>query len=196
MSKPSAERLQECLDRFDAANAEDPRREPDGTPKELAYSRRMSAWLERLAPDASEEVRLAVRAQHIRRWEIPRDSYPEGRAAYLEWRRELGAFHADLAGSIMRDCGYAAETVGRVQAVIRKERFKTDPWAQQLEDVACLVFLDHYFDPFVDEQGPDALIKILRRTWLKMSAAGQQAALKIDYTPRCTELLEVALQSR
>lgn len=195
MSKPNAERLQECLDRFDAANAADPRREPDGTPKELAYSRRMSAWLERLAPDASEEVRLAVRAQHIQRWEIPRDSYPEGRAAYLKWRRELGVFHADLAGSIMRDCGYAADTVLRVQAIIRKERFKTDPWAQQLEDVACLVFLDHYFEPFVDEQDSETIIKILRRTWLKMSAAGQRAALKIDYTPRCTELLEAALQS-
>lgn len=196
MTKESADRLQACLDRFDAANAEDPRRDPDGTPKELAYSRRMSAWLERLAPDASEEVRLAVRAQHIRRWEIPRDSYPKGRAAYLKWRRELGSLHADLAGSIMRDCGYPAESVRRVQAIIRKERFKTDPWAQQLEDVACLVFLDHYFKAFVDEQDPDTIIKILRRTWQKMSAAGQQAALKIDYTPRCTELLESALQSQ
>lgn len=196
MNQGSADRLQECLGRFDAANAEDPRREPDGTPKELAYGRRMSAWLERLAPDASEEVRLAVRAQHIRRWEIPRDSYPKGRTAYLKWRRELRAHHADLAGSIMSDCGYAPDTVRRVQAIIRKERFKTDPWAQQLEDVACLVFLDHYFKPFVDEQDPDAIVKILRRTWLKMSVAGQQAALKIDYTPRCKELLEAALQSR
>lgn len=196
MNTESPDRLRECLDRFDAANAEDPRREPDGTPKELAYSRRMSAWLERLAPDASEEVRLAVRAQHIRRWEIPRDSYPKGRVAYLKWRRELGAFHADLAGSIMQDCGYAPDTVLRVQAIIRKERFQTDPWAQQLEDVACLVFLDHYFEPFVDEQDPETIVKILRRTWLKMSAAGQQAALKIDYTPRCTELLELAMRPR
>lgn len=196
MNKGSADRLQECLNRFDAANAEDPRREADGTPKELAYGRRMSAWLERLAPDASEEVRLAVRAQHIRRWEIPRDSYPKGRTAYLKWRRALGVHHADLAGSIMSDCGYAPDTVRRVQAIIRKERFKTDPWAQQLEDVACLVFLEHYFEPFVDEQDPDALIKILRRTWLKMSAAGQRAALKIDYTPRCKDLLESALQSQ
>ena len=115
--------------------------------------------------------------------------------AYLKWRRELGAFHADLAGSIMQDCGYAPDTVLRVQAIIRKERFQTDPWAQQLEDVACLVFLDHYFEPFVDEQSPETIVKILRRTWLKMSAAGQQAALKIDYTPRCTKLLESALQS-
>lgn len=196
MNKESADRLRECLDRFDAANAEDPRGEADGTPKELAYGRRMSAWLERLAPDASEEVRLAVRAQHIRRWEIPRDSYPKGRTAYLKWRRALGVHHADLAGSIMRDCGYASDTVRRVQAIIRKERFKTDPWAQQLEDVACLVFLDHYFEPFVDEQDPDAIIKILRRTWLKMSAVGQRAALKIDYTPRCKDLLESALQSQ
>ena len=193
MSNASADRLQECLDRFDAANAEDPRHEADGAPKELVYSRRMSAWLERLAPSASEEVRLAVRAQHIRRWEIPRDAYPKGRTAYLKWRRALGVHHADLAGAIMRDCGYSADTVLRVQGIIRKERLKTDPWAQELEDVACLVFLDHYFDRFVDEQDSDTIIKILRRTWRKMSAAGQQAALKINYTPRCLKLLEAAL---
>ncbi len=192
-SQSEAERMRACIARFDSANAEDPNHEPDGTPKELVYGQRMSAWLDRLDPSAPDEVRLAVRAQHIRRWEIPRASYPAGRRAYLKWRRDLGRFHADVAGAIMRECRFEDEMVARVQGIIRKEKFKIDPWAQLLEDVACLVFLDHYFDAFSDAQEETSMVNILRRTWRKMSEEGQQAALTIDYPPRCATLLNRAL---
>lgn len=183
------------MELFDAANAEDPNKEDDGAPKELVYSRRMSAWLSKLEPNAPDEVRLAVRAQHIRRWEIPRNTYPKGRAAYLRWRKDLGRFHADTAGAIMSECGFDRETVARVQAIIRKERFKADPWAQLLEDVACLVFLEHYFEAFAEDQEEDSMVNILRRTWLKMSETGRVAAGTIRYTPRCAALLDAALQA-
>lgn len=194
MSQSHSGTIRNCIERFDAANAEDPNREPDGVPKELAYARRMSGWLDKLEPDAPDEVRLAVRAQHLRRWEIPRDSYPKGRKAYLRWRKDLGRFHAEKAAEIMRECGLEPETVDRVQGIIRKERFKVDPWAQLLEDVACLVFLEHYFEPFADQQERDSMINILRRTWVKMSDSGRDAAKTIRYTPRCKALLEAALQ--
>lgn len=195
MSDYGEGRLQRCMERFDASNAEDPNLERDGSPKEVVYARRMTAWLDRLAPDAPVEVKLAVRAQHIRRWEIPRGSYPKGRTAYLRWRKDLGRFHADRAGTIMRECGYDSDTVARVQAIIRKERYKIDPWAQLLEDVACLVFLEFYFDAFADEQEEGSMINILRRTWRKMSESGREAAGTIRYTPRCSALLEAALGS-
>lgn len=194
MTESESARLRACIARFDTANAEDPNREPDGSPKELVYAKRMSAWLGRLDPQAPVEVRLAVRAQHIRRWEIPRASYPKGRTAYLEWRRDLGRFHAETAGVIMRECGYDEQTVARVQAVIRKERFKVDPWAQRLEDVACLVFLEHYFEGFAETQDRGSMVNILRRTWKRMSEAGRQAALTIDYSPRCAALIQSALE--
>lgn len=193
ISQAEAERVRLAMERFDAANAEDPNQEPDGSPKELLYGQRMSAWLDRLDPNAPDEVRLAVRAQHIRRWEIPRSSYPSGRRAYLKWRRDLGRFHADVAGSIMRDCGFEEETVARVQGIIRKERFKIDPWAQLLEDVACLVFLEHYFDSFAETQEEASMVNILQRTWRKMSDQGHQAALTINYPPPCAALLKKAL---
>lgn len=193
MTLPQSAACRCAMERFDAANAEDPRREADGTPKELAYARRMSEWLARLEPDAPEEVRLAVRAQHIRRWEIPRSSYPAGREAYLRWRRDLAKFHADTAGGILRECGFDEDAVERVQSVIRKQRFKADPRAQLLEDVACLVFLDHYFDAFSREQSEESMIRILQRTWIKMSDAGHRAALGIDYSPSCRRLLDLAL---
>ena len=90
MTESDSTRLRVCMARFDAANAEDPNLDPDGSSKELLYAERMSEWLERLDPRAPVEVRLAVRAQHIRRWEIPRGSYPKGRTAYLAWRQDLG----------------------------------------------------------------------------------------------------------
>ena len=196
MSRVDPERIRRCIERFDEENAQDPNLEADGSPKELVYGQRMSAWLDRLDPNAPDEVRLAVRAQHIRRWEIPRASYPKGRSAYLKWRRDLGWFHADRAGEIMRECGFDVVMVERVQGIIRKQRFKVDPWAQLLEDVACLVFLEHYFDAFADTQEEASMINILRRTWRKMSERGHQAAWTMDYSPRCAALLERALKDR
>ena len=173
------DKLSEAIARFDAANTEDPNQELiEGRerPKELLYAERMSAWLDRLAPDASDVVRLAVRAQHIRRWSIPRDSYPMDRAGYRKWRIDLGKFHAETAGEILRDVGHDEETVTRVQSLLRKERLKADPEVQLLEDVACLVFLSHYFADFAAKHDDARLVEIVRKTWRKMSTRGQAAA--------------------
>ena len=196
MTDPTSERVRRCMALFDEANSEDPNTEPDGQPKEVAYARRMSAWLDKLDPSAPDEVRLAVRAQHIRRWEIPRSSYPKGRVAYLRWRKDLGRFHAETAGRVMRTCGFDKETVSRVQGIIRKERFRIDPWAQLLEDVACLVFLEHYLESLAEKQEEESMVNILRKTWRKMSDQGRQAAKTIPYTPDCRALLEAALEPR
>jgi hypothetical protein len=189
-------RFEQAIERFDAANSEDPRTEIDGgdeVPQELLYARRMTRWLERLAPDASEPLQLAARSQHIRRWEIPRKDYPMDRQGYRNWRTRLYEFHADAAAETLRDVGYDAEMIGRVQALLRKERFKIDAESQTLEDVACLVFLESYFAKFAAKHDEAKLINILRRTWKKMSAEGQEAALEIDLTPSATELIAKAL---
>ena len=119
-----------ALSRIDAANAEDPNIElVDGVrrPRELVYAERMSEWLERLRPDASELLRLAVRAQHIRRWEIPRQNYPMDRAGYKRWRTDLAKFHAETAGAILRACGYDEAEVARVQSLLRKQGAVLEP---------------------------------------------------------------------
>lgn len=193
---PSDERCENALRRFDEVNAEDPRRETvDGEehPKELIYGRRMSAWLDRIAPDAPEAVRLAVRAQHIRRWEIPRESYPMDRPGYRAWRTDLGKFHAETAAAILREVGYDDETISHVESILRKERLKTDPDSQLLEDVACMVFLDHYFEDFIDEHDEPKLVNIVRRTWGKMSDRGHAAALKLELSDRARKIVEKAL---
>lgn len=191
-----SERFRAAVARFDRANAEDPNVETvDGVShrKELLYAQRMSDALERFAPDASEVVRLAVRCQHIRRWTVSRDSYPRGRDGYRRWRTDLGDFHAETAGDILREVGYDDATIGRVQALLRKERLKADPEVQLLEDVVCLVFLRHYLVPFAAQHEDEKVVGILRKTWRKMSGRGRAAALDLDLAPAQRNLVARAL---
>ena len=194
----AGERFRAAMARIDAANGEDPNREVVGgveQPEELVYARRMSAWLERLAPDASEALRLAARAQHIRRWSIPRRDYPMDRAGYHRWRSTLYRFHAEAAGVILADVGYDAATIAGVQALIRKEKVKSDPEMQTLEDVVCLVFLENYFTDFSAKHDAAKVVEIVRKTWRKMSPRGQQAASGLPLPPAARSLVEQALAS-
>ena len=167
----------------------------DGTefPKELVYGQRMSAWLDRFAPEAPEVVKLAARAQHIRRWEVPRESYPEGRAGYLKWRTDLYKRHGDIAGEILRQVGYEDTTIDRVKTLLRKRGLKTDPDVQLLEDVICLVFLRYYFHDFAKQHTEEKLIPIVQKTWNKMTEAAHEAALAIDYAPEDQAIIQKAL---
>ena len=182
-----------ALAAIDAVHGEDPETDAEGRPRELVYAERMSARLEKLAPQASEALRLAVRCQHLRRWAIPRASYPEGKVGYLRWRKDESLAHAALAGEILKHAGYDAPAVARVQSLVKKERIKRDPEAQMLEDVTCLVFLEHEFVPFAAKHAEDKVIDILRKTWPKMSAQGQAAALELNLPAALRGLVEKAL---
>jgi len=185
-----------AIEKFDQANNEDPNRETfrgKEYPKELLYANRMTDWLQKLAPDASEHLQLAARSQHICRWTIPRDSYEQNKKGYLLWRTELKKFHAQKAGEIMKSCGYDEETISRVQSLIRKEKMKVDPESQLLEDVVCLVFLESYFEDFSGQHSEEKLITIIQKTWNKMSDKGHLEALKLQLNPESHDLLYKAL---
>ena len=191
-----SERFRAAIERFDRANSEDPNKEVhegEEYPRELLYARRMTKWLERLEPDASEPLRLAARCQHICRWTIPRSDYPLDRRGYHQWRTTLARFHAEKAGEILRGGGYDEETITRVQSLLRKEHLKKNPDTQTLEDVICLVFLANYFSDFAKQHDEDKLITILRKTWKKMSPRGHEAALQLDLRPADRALVEKAL---
>ncbi len=191
-------RLKLALDRFDALNAQDPHTElVDGRPepKELTYAKRMTAWLHRLEPHASVPLQLAARGQHLMRWRIPRETFPKDRTGYIRWRTTLYDFHADRAAEVLREVGYDDATIERVRSLIRKQNLKTDLEAQTLEDVICLVFLENYFADFARDHDEEKLIKILRKTWRKMSDRGHAAAMKLDLGPRELELISKALKS-
>ena len=188
--------VEQALEMIDAANARDPNSETVGgenQPKELVYGRRMSACLERLAPGASDLLRIAARAQHIERWTVPRDSYPEGKKGYHRWRTDLGRFHADRAGEIMAACGYAEPEIGKVRAMLRKKNLRSDPDTQLLEDTVCVVFLENYLSGFSTRHDPEKIVDILRKTWGKMSPRGREAALALDLSEDARRLVERAL---
>jgi Domain of unknown function (DUF4202) len=189
-------RLTEVIAAIDGVNAADPNRiEVDGRlePAELAYGRRMSETLARMAPDASEHLRIAARGQHIERWTSPRTRYPAGRVGYLKWRKDLQAFHARRIGEIMAAQGYGADDIARVGALIRKERLKSDAEAQLIEDVACIVFLEHYVADFLAKTDADKLADILAKTWIKMSPRGRDEAGKLALPAPVKPLLEQGL---
>jgi hypothetical protein len=190
------QRLARVLAAIDAANAKDPVQAiRDGQPvaRALLYGRRMTERLEAYAPDASALVRIAARAQHIERWKLPRQSYSMDRIGYLKWRKELQHHHAQQAGDLMREAGYEEAEIARVGALIRKEGLKSDPDTQLLEDVICLVFLQHEAAEFIAAHDDQKVIGILAKTARKMSDKGLAAAAKLALEERLARLLRAAL---
>jgi hypothetical protein len=188
--------FEKAISAIDAANAVDPTLvpTPDGPrPKELVHAELMTAWVRRLRPDASEALLLAARAQHIRRWESPRSSFPEGRTGYLRWRTQLYRFHADTAAALLREAGYGEDVAGRVGALIRKELLGRDPDAQAIEDALCLVFLELQLGDVAGKMDREKLITVLRKTWTKMSPAARGLALELALPEAERELVAAAL---
>jgi hypothetical protein len=136
---------------------------------------------------------LAARCQHLCRWLIPRDSFPQTRAGYLKWREELKKFHAAKAEEVLRSAGYSAEVIAGVRSLNLKENFPADPQSRVLEDALCLVFLERQFSALADKKPEEKMIGILRKTWTKMTPAARELAMALAYPAREKALLERAL---
>lgn len=192
----NSSKLEQVIERIDAANREDPHRERangQDYPKEYLYSLRMTEQLNEFAPDADEALQIAARAQHIRRWQIPRADYPKTRTGYLTWRRDLGRFHAEATAALMAEVGYDQSSISRVQNLLMKKGIKQHADTQTLEDVICLVFLNYYLEAFAAQHDEAKLISIIRKTWGKMSERGQKAALQLTLPEHLSALVNKAL---
>lgn len=188
-----------ALEKIDEAHSADPTKvtPPGATGEigyELLYAQKSTAYLDKLNSSPSNNLRLAVRAQHFRRWEVPRDSYPMTRIGYHSWRTYLKKRQGELVAELLKDYGFSDEDRDRVAALIRKEGLnKGDEEAQTLEDVACLVFLDDQFEEFKEKHDEEKIITILRKTWVKMSKQGQDMALGMRMDEDSRRLVEKAL---
>ncbi len=193
MNVTNPRRFKRTLAAFDAANRQDPRldydEEGNPVPKELLYAWRMSSVLAKFAPDASEGLQLAARCQHIRRWTVPRDSYPMDRKGYLQWRTHLKKFHSEQAAAIMQTEGYGSKTISQVVDLLIKRNLNRDSEMQTLEDVICLVFLQYYFADFQEQHSIEKVGPIVMKTWNKMSDAAQTAAVMAAFAGREAELI-------
>jgi hypothetical protein len=193
-----AARYEKALRRFDEANSRDPNTimSSEGPrARELVYAEWLTDWVLRLCPEASEELRLAARSQHLCRWQVPRQSYPMTRPGYLQWRESLKKFHAEKAGEILREVGYPPETVARVQGLNLKKNLAEYNETRVLEDALCLVFLQHQFTELAAKTPEEKMLGVIQKTWKKMSPAGQNAATTLELGPKEKALLERALKS-
>lgn len=192
-------RFNHTIAAFDAINAQDPNYltiDGEKYPKELIYAQRLTDMLERYAPEASEVLKLATRAQHIQRWISPRSDYPMTKPGYMQWRSNLKMHHAQLASQIMRENGYDEEMIQQVSSLLKKENLKSNADTQTLEDVIVLAFLEHDLEAFVHkykDYNEEKFVTILRKSYLKMSEKGRQAALSMITIP--AHLLPVVVKA-
>lgn len=174
---------QKVIQAVDEANVKDPNvLDINGIrhTKEQLYSHHMLDMLMRFYPDADKEQKIAVYAQHIKRWQVPRSDFPMNKTGYYQWRCYLYDFHAEKITSIMKECSCSDESIARVRKAVAKQDANKNGDTQLLEDIAALVFIEHYMENFAskhtdyDEQ---KWLNIIRRTWNKMSEQAKQFAL-------------------
>lgn len=185
-----------AFEKFDAANSLDPRQWPVGGksyPQELFFSGKHTEWVQKLDPNASDALLLASRCQHICRWEIPRESYEMNRTGYLTWRSDLKRFHAEKAGEILKEVGYDDATISRVQDFNLKKNLRKDAECQTLEDALCLTFMQYQMDDLIADTEEEKMVKIVQKTWGKMSERGHKEALKLDLSEAALTIVQKAL---
>lgn len=185
-----------ALQLFDNYNSKDPNPyvwHGVAHPQELFLAIRLFEQVKALDDNASEELLLASRCQHIGRWESPRKSYPEGKAGYLNWRTNLAKHHANIAAKLLTEAGYNIKTIERVKQIVTKQQLKTDTEVQTMENALCLVFLRYEYDAFIQKHDDIKVIRILQKTWNKMTEPGKNAALALNFSGRGKQLIEQAL---
>lgn len=196
--KSFMDRIKTAIELFDDYNRQDPRRiRIDGQDYayEYFYALQLHHWVRQLEPQASDELILASRCQHIGRWQVPREDYPLNKIGYHKWRTDLAKFHADKAGELMLQAGLSEEKIKSVQHIIQKKQLRTDYEVQVMENALCLVFLQFQYENFLEQHDDEKMIRILQKTWNKMTEPGRQAALGLTFKGRGKELLEKALSS-
>ena len=190
-------KLNAAFEQFDAYNKKDPNTftwENTDYPQEYFLAIKLYDWVKQLAPNASEELLLASRSQHIGRWEIPRHTYPDGREAYLKWRKDLAQYHAEKASAIMEAVGYSPEQIARTKQILLKQKIKVDPDVQTMENALCLVFLQFQYEDFHPKYDADKVINIVKKSLLKMDAHGHQFALGLNYSDKGLHYIQEALK--
>ena len=188
--------LSSAIELFDQYNKQDPHSVVwEGTefPAEYFYGLQLFHWVTKLSDNPSEALLLASRCQHIGRWKIPRDRYPAGKAGYLRWRTDLAKFHAAEAEQLLKLAGYIDAEIAAVQRIQLKQNLKLDKDVQTMEDALCLVFLEFQLEDFIQKHDDEKLVRILQKSWKKMSEKGRSAALALQYSPKAKALLEKAL---
>lgn len=188
--------FENARERLNAAHKKDPNQETwenEVFPAEWLYIQRITDRLKTFSPEASIELIVAANCQHLCRWEIKRTGFPEGRIGYYQWRNYLSDYQFQKAREIILGAGFDPDFADQVKIIVRKENIFTNPEAQTLEDVVCLVFLEFYLDEFMNDKSELNMVPIILKTWNKMSEKGHQEALKIKYSDAALPVIKKTL---
>lgn len=191
-------KIEAAIELFDAYNKQDPRKivvNDSEFPYEYFYALQLTNWVKKLEPRAGDELLLASRCQHIGRWQKPREEYPADKIGYHKWRTDLAKFHAEKAQELMLQVGLAEDTIVAVQQIILKKQLRTSYEVQVMENALCLVFLQFQYDEFLQKHDDETMIRVLQKTWSKMTGPGRDAALDLNFQGRGKALIKKALSS-
>lgn len=172
--------IDNAIRQFAAIGDSDPRRvtwDSVELPRQLGESACLWQYIQQLTPSPSAALRLSAHCQHLRRFAYPRQAFPIGRDGYLAWRTDAARQSADESAAIMRQCGIDEALVEQVVAILTKQDRRHRADVQTMEDALCLSFLRLDALDFAAKHEQSEVLKILRRTWLKMSPAGHGRAL-------------------
>ncbi len=186
------DRLDAALALIDQANEDDPNNYR-GTPLALTQGRRASAWLAKLTSEPSEELQIAARAHHLKRWELERSAFPEGRAGYLNWRRTNKKHQAASATKIMTEAGYDETACVEVTQLLLRRNLGQDPQTQLLEDVACLVFVETQLDDVANKLDTTKMVEVVAKTLKKMSPQAIESIAIIPINEKSQQILTAAI---
>ena len=186
------EKLNHLIDRFLELNSKDPNKiefEKQEFPREYIYSKWLSKWVHQLIPNPSIALQLASYSQHLKRWEIPRDSFPKDRNGYLKWRTKLYKYHSDEVEKILKEEKVNDDLILEVKSIIEKKNSDTNKDVQLMEDALCLVTLEFQIEEFSKSYSDEKMKDILQKIIKKMSQKGIEEALKLNYSLRVKNLL-------
>ncbi|MDO8361557.1 MAG: DUF4202 domain-containing protein [Actinomycetota bacterium] len=192
----SSARFEAAIAAIDAANSADPTAvvvRGATRPLALAHGELATQWVARLHPDCDDSWLLAARAHHLRRWELPRARYPEGKAGYLRWKRDQRRRHAHDVGELLAEVGYSHGEIERVQSLVRRDHLAFDAGSQAVEDAACLVFIETQLAEVSGRLAHDHLVDVIRKTAKKMTPAALAAVAQIPLAAPEQALLATAL---
>jgi hypothetical protein len=139
---------------------------------ELLYSNRMLSVLEKVAPDASLELKLAAKCQHISRWSIPRATFSMDKKGYYQWRAAIMEHQLSVTTSVLKQAEINDQRIEIIVDALKNKADKTNLNASIIEDTACLTFIKWYLVPFAGQFDAVKAKIILQKTAGKMSERG------------------------
>jgi hypothetical protein len=189
-------RVQRALLAFESIGRQDPRSVVvDGTvyPRQSGEAQLLLDFVLQLNQNPSLPLFLACHCQHLGRFLSPRDEFPADRAGYKAWRAEASRRSAERAKAVLSESGFTPETIEDVAGIVNKQGRATNADVQTMEDALCLAFLTLDAPEFASRHSDEEMVRILKRSWMKMSDRGHQLALETPLVPDVQRLVQQAL---